>query len=246
MKTRFVKGLAAATILGVAAVPALSTGTAHAKDYDLNLDVMCTQPQVNGGAPFNARTDVTITLPDVIYSGDTVEPEVAITVTLPADVTDAIRGYGGRDQLSGTVKVVASVVDPAGEATELTDDSIDLPKTLVGDPGESFEIDTTGSFPDYTVGEAGTYQIVLSGEIVTVSGITLSDSQGNMPDATLPGDITCTIGDGTEVEAVDMDLEVVDPEPETTPTTTVTATATETVTKTVTKTSSPALPKTGS
>lgn len=249
MKTRFVKGLAAATILGVAAVPALSTGTAQAQVISKTLDVICVQDDVNrlnGIENFTATASVDITLPDEIYSNTTVEPEVSISVYLPDVVTKTIRNYG-YDSMSGLVDVDATVLDPAGEATTLEGDNIVLGKTEVpewNDPAvdpEGFTINTTGDFGTYDVGEAGTYPIQLEGQIVTVKNVIVTNEYGAR--RALP-EFNCSISE--EVGTVDVaELEVIDKKPEE-PASNPTSTVTETVKTTVTKSSSPALPKTGS
>ncbi len=186
--------------------------SAQAQTVSKTFDVICTQGNVNSGAPFVVPTTVDVVLPDNITPNQELFPEVNISVELPAAVTDTIHQYG-YDTMEGAVDVTASVADPAGTNTSLTASGFPLPSTPVPATSAPFTIATAASFPSYTTTTAGDYTITLQGPAITITDVVVSEEATG--DTYALADFGCEV-DGTVTIGV---VNVAEPAPADTPTT---------------------------
>lgn len=175
---------------------------ANAQTVNGVFDVSCTQSYVNDGNPFTVGVDVDVSLPDVIYAGDVLYPEVSVALVLPPEVASSIIDYG-YETMEGFVDVTVEITDPQGATSELTASSFPLPLTTPPNPAASFPIVAEPTFPSYTVGSAGNYTITVQGSAVTVTGITLRDSADR---TYVTGDFDCTVDGTIEIGAIEVQV----------------------------------------
>lgn len=189
LRSRRTRSVAATCIVGLAASGAAVLGVAAPASAAATLTYNCDTPL--GAQTFTANYTLD---GDSVAPGETITPEVDVTLTIPASLADQMRFFLGTDEISGEI-AAATTVDGVDDPSTLV-----IPPTPVPSSGD-VPVEASGPLSPVTGGELGDTLAVATGDQV----VTMLLSSGGGEPTTF--EVPCTPAEGQNLKFGSIDTE---------------------------------------